>query len=45
MAAVAERTWSPAGGDFDDFVERLETHLGRLDALGVEHWTLPERAP
>jgi hexosaminidase len=39
MAAVAERTWSPAdGSDFDDFVRRLATHVRRLDAMGVAHW-------
>jgi len=46
MAAVAERTWSPAEeSNFDDFVDRLGADMQRLDALGVEHWPLPDAAP
>nr|WP_055509427.1 beta-N-acetylhexosaminidase [Nonomuraea pusilla] len=33
--ALAEVTWSGAAGP--DFTARLERHLGRLDALGVEY--------
>ncbi|WP_113698930.1 beta-N-acetylhexosaminidase [Nonomuraea lactucae] len=33
--ALAEVTWSGSSGA--DFTERLEAHLGRLDALGVEY--------
>lgn len=35
--ALAEVLWSGAGGDFDDFARRLDTHLGRLDERGVEY--------
>ncbi|WP_306210089.1 beta-N-acetylhexosaminidase [Actinoplanes sp. RD1] len=37
LCAVAEALWSTADRDFDDFRSRLETHLARLDALGVEY--------
>jgi hexosaminidase len=42
MAAVAERTWSPPGGDFGDFTARLTTHMERLAALGVAYWPLAD---
>ena len=37
LCAVAEALWGPADRDFADFEARLETHLTRLDALGVEY--------
>lgn len=42
MAAVAERTWSPPGGDFADFVGRLRVHAARLAAAGVASWPIAE---
>ena len=35
MCAIAEAGWTRAGKDWDGFTRRLETHLGRLDRLGV----------
>ena len=35
MCAIAESGWSSAPKDWDAFTRRLETHLGRLDELGV----------
>lgn len=35
--AVAEVAWSPAERDLADFHRRLEHHLPRLDALGVNY--------
>jgi hexosaminidase len=37
LCAFAEAVWGPAGRDFADFGERLEIHLARLDALGVDY--------
>jgi hexosaminidase len=37
LCALAERLWSEAGGAFEDFADRLEEHLARLDAFGVEY--------
>lgn len=37
LCAIAERLWSPSGGEFADFEQRLATHLTRLDALGIEY--------
>ena len=38
LCALAEAVWSPAGTrDFADFSARLEPHLARLDALGVNY--------
>ncbi|MEV4172763.1 family 20 glycosylhydrolase [Nonomuraea sp. NPDC049709] len=37
LAAFAETVWSPAGRDLADFRRRLDAHLGRLDAIGVEY--------
>jgi hexosaminidase len=37
LCALAEVLWSGPGGDFDDFAGRLDTHLARLDAIGVEY--------
>lgn len=37
MCAIAEAGWSRAGKDWDGFTRRLETHLGRLDRLGVQY--------
>ncbi|GAB3256674.1 beta-N-acetylhexosaminidase [Kineosporia babensis] len=37
LCAVAEALWGPAERDFADFSRRLEHHLARLDALGVEY--------
>jgi len=35
--ALSEVLWSGAGGDFDEFSTRLDAHLGRLEAQGVEY--------
>jgi len=35
--ALSEVLWSGAGGDFDEFSTRLDEHLGRLEAQGVEY--------
>ncbi|MCR5325617.1 MAG: family 20 glycosylhydrolase [Bacteroidales bacterium] len=35
MCAIAEAGWTRGGKDWDGFTRRLETHLGRLDRLGV----------
>jgi hexosaminidase len=37
LCAVAEALWGPAERDFADFSGRLEHHLARLDAVGVEY--------
>jgi hexosaminidase len=37
LCALAEALWSTQQRDFDDFGARLEEHLDRLDALGVEY--------
>ncbi len=37
LCALAEVLWSGPGGGFDDFAARLEAHLARLDAVGVEY--------
>ncbi len=37
LCAVAEVLWSGPGGPYDDFADRLQEHLPRLDALGVEY--------
>ncbi|KNC19621.1 beta-N-acetylhexosaminidase [Arthrobacter sp. RIT-PI-e] len=37
LCAVAEVLWSGPGGAYDDFADRLQDHLPRLDALGVEY--------
>jgi hexosaminidase len=37
LCALAEVLWSGPGGDFDDFEGLLDTHLARLDAIGVEY--------
>ncbi|MFF2371486.1 beta-N-acetylhexosaminidase [Agromyces sp. NPDC058110] len=37
LSAIAEVLWSGPGGDEAEFVDRLERHLRRLDALGVEY--------
>jgi len=41
--ALAEIGWSGAAGE--DFLDRLEAHLGRLDALGVEYRPLSGPRP
>ncbi len=35
MCAIAETGWTQTEKDWDGFTRRLETHLGRLDRLGV----------
>lgn len=35
--ALSEVLWSGPGGDFDEFADRLQTHLTRLDERGVEY--------
>ena len=37
LCAVAEALWSRGERDFPDFERRLQEHLARLDAVGVEH--------
>ncbi len=42
LCALSEALWVPAQGrDFGDFKERLAVHLGRLAALGVNHYRGP----
>lgn len=36
LCAMAEALWSPAGRDLARFMPRLQEHLGRLEAAGVE---------
>ncbi len=44
--ALAEVAWSPAGGEFGDFQQRLATaHLPRLDGLGVNYRPLDGPRP
>jgi hexosaminidase len=46
LCAIAEALWSPASArDFDDFSARLEPHLARLDALGVNYRPLSGPRP
>ena len=35
MCAIAESGWSTAAKDWEGFTRRLETHLARLDRMGV----------
>ena len=37
LTAFAETVWSSADRDTVDFLRRLEVHLDRLDAIGVEY--------
>ncbi|MFD3448646.1 beta-N-acetylhexosaminidase [Microbacteriaceae bacterium 4G12] len=37
LCAVAEALWSSGERSFAEFTERLEVHLARLDAVGVEY--------
>ncbi|WP_017594030.1 beta-N-acetylhexosaminidase [Nocardiopsis potens] len=37
LSAFAEVAWGPAERDYREFLPRLEAHLGRLDAIGVEY--------
>jgi hexosaminidase len=37
LCALAEALWSTEERDHDDFAGRLDEHLARLDALGVEY--------
>ncbi|TDQ49291.1 beta-N-acetylhexosaminidase [Actinorugispora endophytica] len=37
LCAFAEAAWSPAERDYAEFLPRLEDHLLRLDAVGVEY--------
>lgn len=37
LCAIAETLWCDGAKDFDDFALRLDRHLLRLDALGVEY--------
>jgi hexosaminidase len=46
LCAIAEALWSPVSArDFDDFSARLEPHLARLDALGVNYRPLSGPRP
>ncbi|UYG17952.1 family 20 glycosylhydrolase [Brachybacterium huguangmaarense] len=40
LCAVAERAWGSPEQSFDEFDERLRSHLGRLDALGIAYRAL-----
>lgn len=44
MLAIAEALWS-GGGDYPEFLNRVEGHLPRLDALGVEYRPLDGPRP
>ena len=38
MLALSEVVWSPAEAkNYEDFLERIEWHLARFDALGVNY--------
>lgn len=37
LSALAEAVWTTGERDFDEFEPRLEEHLKRLDAVGVEY--------
>jgi hexosaminidase len=37
IVALAERLWSPATVQFEDFHRRLQTHYRRLELLGVDY--------
>jgi len=37
LCAFAETVWSSGDRDFSEFSDRMETHLKRLDAIGVEY--------
>ena len=37
LCALAEALWSTGERDYDDFAGRLDEHLARLDAAGVEY--------
>ncbi|MBN2447815.1 MAG: family 20 glycosylhydrolase, partial [Phycisphaerae bacterium] len=42
LCAIAEIGWTPESHrDFAQFKQRLETHYGRLDALGVDYFIAP----
>ena len=45
LCAFAEVAWSPGGGDYGDFEQRLTGHLPRLDALDVNYRPLAGPAP
>lgn len=37
LCALADALWRTAEGDYAEFARRLDVHLGRLDAIGVEY--------
>jgi hexosaminidase len=45
LCAFAEALWGSAERDFDDFGRRLDEHLARLDALGVNYRPLSGPRP
>ncbi|WP_345555856.1 beta-N-acetylhexosaminidase [Streptomonospora halophila] len=45
LAAFAEAVWSPGRREYGGFLPRLEEHLRRLDALGVEYRPLSGPLP
>jgi hexosaminidase len=45
LAAFSETVWSAPGRDYAEFLPRLEHHLKRLDALGVEYRPLDGPRP
>ncbi len=42
LIAVAEIGWSSSHNDFQDFSRRLKAHKGRLEALKIDYYPLPE---
>jgi hexosaminidase len=42
IAAIAERAWSPAGGEWSEFEPRLAAFGEHLDALGVNYYRTDE---
>lgn len=44
--ALAEKAWTPRGKqDWADFLPRLQTHLKRLDAMGIKYRPLQTKRP
>lgn len=44
LAALAERGWSPAERDWEDFARQLASRGARFYALGVGYYASPEVA-
>ena len=44
--ALAEKAWTPrADQKWDDFLPRLQAHLKRLDAMGIQYRPLQTKRP